>query len=84
MLYYNADYYGSVTGPCVNFINNLSFTLISIFGAILFLRGMLTLGTISTFILYSRKFSGPINEAANIISELQSAFSAAERGLPAY
>lgn len=77
--YYNADYYGSVTGPCVNFINNLSFTLISIFGAILFLRGMLTLGTISTFILYSRKFSGPINEAANIISELQSAFSAAER-----
>ena len=40
---------------------------------------MLTLGTISTFILYSRKFSGPINEAANIISELQSALAAAER-----
>ena len=77
--YYNADYYGSVTGPCINFINNLSFTLISIFGAILFLQNMLTLGTISTFILYSRKFSGPINEAANIISELQSAFAAAER-----
>lgn len=77
--YYNADYYGSVTGPCINFINNLSFTLISIFGAVLFLQNMLTLGTISTFILYSRKFSGPINEAANIISELQSAFAAAER-----
>lgn len=45
----------------------------------LFLNGMLTLGTISTFILYSRKFSGPINEAANIISELQSALAAAER-----
>ncbi len=77
--YYRADYYGSVTGPCINFINNLSFTLISIFGAVLFLNGMLTLGTISTFILYSRKFSGPINEAANIISELQSALAAAER-----
>ena len=77
--YYKADYYGSVTGPCINFINNLSFTLISIFGALLFLNGMLTLGTIATFILYSRKFSGPINEAANIISELQSALAAAER-----
>ena len=77
--YYKADYYGSVTGPCINFINNLSFTLISIFGAVLFLNGMLTLGTIATFILYSRKFSGPINEAANIISELQSALAAAER-----
>ncbi len=77
--YYKADYYGSVTGPCINLINNLSFTLISIFGAVLFLNGMLTLGTIATFILYSRKFSGPINEAANIISELQSALAAAER-----
>jgi len=28
---------------------------------------------------YSRRFSGPINEVANIISELQSAFAAAER-----
>lgn len=77
--YYRADYYGSVVGPAVNFINNLSLTLVSIFGALLFLSGQMTIGSISSFILYSRKFSGPINEAANIMSELQSALAAAER-----
>ena len=78
--YYMADYYGSMTGPSVNFINNLSLALISTFGAILFLFGHISLGNLSSFVLYSRKFSGPINEMANIISELQSACAAAERG----
>ena len=77
--YYRAEYYGSMVGPCVNFVNNLSLTLISILGALLFLRGQMSIGSISSFVLYSRKFSGPINEAANIMSELQSSFAAAER-----
>ena len=77
--YYRAEYYGSVVGPAVNFINNLSLAFISIFGALLFLAGQMSIGSISSFILYSRKFSGPINEAANIMSELQSALAAAER-----
>ncbi|MDE7352414.1 MAG: ABC transporter ATP-binding protein/permease [Acetatifactor sp.] len=77
--YYQAEYYGSVVGPCVNFINNLSLSLISVFGALLYLGGAMSVGDISSFVLYSRKFSGPINEAANIFSELQSAFAAAER-----
>lgn len=77
--YYNADYYGSMTGPSVNFINNISLALISIFGALMFLWGKISLGNLSSFVLYSRKFSGPINEIANIISELQSACAAAER-----
>ena len=64
--YYNAEYYGSMTGPSVNFINNVSLSLISILGAFLFLFGHLTLGKLSSFVLYSRKFSGPINELANI------------------
>ncbi len=77
--YYNADYYGSTVGPSVNFINNISLVLVSAGGAVLYLLSMLTLGDVSSFVLYSRKFSGPINEAANILSELQSAFAAAER-----
>lgn len=77
--YYRAEYYGSIVGPCVNFINNLSLSLISVFGALLYLAGSMTIGDISSFVLYSRKFSGPINEAANIFSELQSALAAAER-----
>ena len=77
--YYRAEYYGSVVGPMVNFINNLSLSLISVFGALLYLVGYMTVGQISSFVLYSRKFSGPINEAANIMSDLQSALAAAER-----
>lgn len=77
--YYRAEYFGSVTGPTVNFINNLSLSLISVFGALLYLAGRMTIGDISSFVLYSRKFSGPINEFANIISEFQSALAAAER-----
>nr|WP_295683316.1 ABC transporter ATP-binding protein [uncultured Lachnoclostridium sp.] len=77
--YYQADYYGSIVGPTVNFINNISLTCVTIVGSVLYLYNKLTLGDISSFVLYSRKFSGPINEAANIISELQSALAAAER-----
>ncbi len=77
--YYEADYMGSVMGPSVNFVNNLSLALISVFGALLYMRGGISLGNISSFVIYSRKFSGPINEFANILSELQSALAAAER-----
>ena len=76
--YYQAEYH-AIAGPSVNFVNNLSLSLITFFGAILFLNKGISIGDISSFVLYSRKFSGPINEVANIIGELQSAFSAAER-----
>ena len=74
-----AEANGTVTGPGVNFINNVSLALICSFGSFLFLRGEVRLGDLSSFVQYSRKFSGPINEIANIIAELQSAFAAAER-----
>ncbi len=77
--YYRADYYGSITGPSVNFVNNLSMSFVSMFGALLFLFGRMSLGQISSFVLYSRRFSGPINEMANIVAELQSAFAAGDR-----
>ncbi len=77
--YYEADYQGCMIGPSVNFINNLSLSLISMFGAMLYMFGRVTLGNVSTFIQYSRRFSGPINEMANIMSDLQSACAAAER-----
>lgn len=77
--YYDAEYYGSTMGPTVNFISNLGLCLIALFGSFLYMGGNITLGQISSFILYSRKFSGPINEIANITNELYSALSAAER-----
>lgn len=88
--YYNADYYGSAMGPSVNFINNFSISLIMILGGILYMYSQngtapagslffISLGGVAQFVQYSRKFAGPINEFANILSEFQSAFSAAER-----
>ncbi|MBQ8541651.1 MAG: ABC transporter ATP-binding protein [Clostridia bacterium] len=88
--YYKADYYGCTMGPTVNFINNLSISLVMIMGGILYLYSQngvapigsfffITLGGVAQFVQYSRKFAGPINEFANILSEFQSAFSAAER-----
>lgn len=78
---WKADSTACVTGPTVNLINNLSLTLVSVFGSILYMQGAISLGGVSSFVLYSRKFSGPINEFANLISELQSALAAAERVL---
>jgi len=77
--YTKAEANGTITGPGVNFINNASLALVCIFGSILFMRGKITIGNLGSFVQYSRKFSGPINEFANIISELQSSFAAAER-----
>lgn len=77
--YYKADYYGTMVGPTMNFINNISIALVSLLGVVFYLFGMMTIGNISSFTMYSRKFAGPINEFANILSELQSSLSAAER-----
>lgn len=77
--YYDAEYYGCTIGPSINVINNTGLCLVAIFGSILHMNSMINLGQISSFVLYSRKFSGPINEIANIMNELYSALSAAER-----
>ena len=79
--YYNSDRHACLTGPTVNFINNVSLAMISLFGALLYLYdpSIMSLGAISSFVLYSRKFSAPINEITNIYSEIQSALAAGER-----
>ncbi len=88
--YYSAEYYGATLGPSVNFINNLSLSLVMIFGGFMYMYSaggavkeasifFISLGGIAKFVQYSRKFAGPINEFANMLHEFQSAFSAAER-----
>ena len=77
--YFKTDYYATIMGPGTNATNNLALALVSIFGAILFLRGQIDIGGISAFVLYSRKFTGPIREVAEIYGELQSSLAAAER-----
>ncbi len=77
--YYDAEYYGFAISPTINLINNASLALIAMFGALLYMYRIVTLGQISSFILYSRKFSGPIDEISSVINELFSALAAAER-----
>ena len=88
--YYEAECNALIMGPSMNFINNISISLIMMFGGILFMYSQsgavaagtlffITLGGVAQFVQYSRKFAGPINEFANILHEFQSAFSAAER-----
>ncbi len=91
--YYVAEYYAATVGPTVNLVNNLSLSLVTMLGGIFFLFFTLngageasipaiftiSLGGISAFVQYSRKFAGPINEFANIVSDLQSACSSAEK-----
>lgn len=77
--YYRADYVASLIGPSVNFVNNFGTVLISAAGSFLYLYGRISVGDISAFLLYARRFSGPVNEFANVIGEIQSALAAAER-----
>ena len=75
----DAEHYGVTLGPTMTAINNLSLSLIGLLGGILFLYGQIDLGRISSFVLYSRKFAGPINAIAEIFNELFSSLAAAER-----
>ena len=88
--YYNADYNAALLYPTINLINNISLTLVAVIGGILYMYSQngttlatsvffITLGGVAQFVQYSRKFAGPINEFSNILHEIQSAFSAAER-----
>lgn len=80
--YARAEYISTMTGPTNNFMNNLAMTLISVLGALMYMYsfgGITRVGQIASFVLYSRKFSGPINEIANVFGEFQSAIAAAER-----
>ena len=77
--YNAADGMGMTMGPTVGMLNNIGLAAIGMGGAIMYMYNIVSLGQISSFILYSRKFSGPINEIANIINEIYSALAASER-----
>ena len=65
--------------PMMNVINNLTYVLIAIASGVMALHGRLTVGEISSFLLYSRQFSRPFVEIANIYNNFQTAVAGAER-----
>lgn len=65
--------------PLMNVINNLGFALIAMIGGILAIKDIITIGVIASFLSYSRQFTRPLNDLANIFNVLQSGVAGAER-----
>lgn len=74
-----AESIGSSMGPIMNTISNFSFVIVSVFGAYFALQGWITVGVISAFTIYSKQFSRPINEMAQLYGQIETALAGAER-----
>jgi ATP-binding cassette subfamily B multidrug efflux pump len=74
-----AEIIGNCMGPVMNMFNNVSFVIVAVFGAWFALKGYITVGVISAFIVYSKQFSRPINELAQLYGQIQTAIAGAER-----
>ena len=73
------DVFSGVMGPIMNCIGNIGFVIIAAFGGYFSVRGLISVGVISAFIVYAKQFSRPINEIAQIYGQLQTAVAGAER-----
>jgi ABC-type multidrug transport system, ATPase and permease components len=76
---WKAQFVSGIMFPLMNFISNLSYVGISIVGGIWITRNLLGLGDILAFIQYSRSFTMPIIQTANIANVIQSTIACAER-----
>ncbi|MBR5361763.1 MAG: ABC transporter ATP-binding protein [Oscillospiraceae bacterium] len=74
-----AEIISNCMGPVMNMLSNVSFVIVSVFGAYFALKGYITVGVISAFIIYSKQFSRPINELAQLYGQIQTAIAGAER-----
>lgn len=74
-----AQIFSGAMGPSMNVISNIGFLLVAVFGGKLAFDGIITIGTIQAFILYTKQFSRPINEIANQYAMIQTAIAGAER-----
>ena len=74
-----AEVLSGVMGPIMNCISNVGFVIIAAFGGFFAIRGIISVGVISAFIVYAKQFSRPINEIAQVYGQLQTAVAGAER-----
>lgn len=71
--------FGSVMGPCMNFLGNLQYVLVASFGIFFVIKGKMSVGNIQSMLQYSKKFNRPINEIANQYASIMTALAGAER-----
>jgi ATP-binding cassette subfamily B protein len=74
-----AQIFAGFVGPLMNVVNNLGLAIVAGVGGWMAVQGLATVGTIASFINYSRQLGRPLNEIANLYNSIQSAVAGAER-----
>lgn len=74
-----AIFFSSLTNPCTRFVNSLVYAGVGIFGALLAIRGGISVGRLSCFLSYANQYTKPFNEISGVITELQNALACAAR-----
>ena len=74
-----ANFLSGILMPITIFVNNIGLILVTIAGAVFMANGTITIGSLQSFIQYSRKFGNPIANLTEVMNSIQSGISAAER-----
>ncbi len=76
---WKSQFLSGLMHPIMNFVGNINYVIISIVGAYFVVKGKITVGNIQSFIQYSKNFTQPIAQLANVMNQLQQMVAAAER-----
>ncbi len=76
---WKAQFMSGIIFPALNFVNNIGYVVICVVGGLLVAHKRIELGDIQAFIQYTRQFTHPIIQVANIANVLQSTVASAER-----
>lgn len=76
---YKAQFISGIIMPLMRFVSNLGYVIVCVVGGVFATRGTITIGDILAFIQYSRQFTMPIVQTANIANIIQSTVASAER-----
>lgn len=74
-----ATFFSSLTNPSTRFVNNTVYAVIAIAGGFGALKGLMTVGELTSFLGYAREYTKPFNEITGVVTELQNALACAER-----
>lgn len=74
-----AIFFSSITNPATRFVNGLVYACVGITGAYAAVRGVLTVGQLSSFLSYANQYTKPFNEISGVVTELQNALASAAR-----
>ena len=68
-----AQFYSSLTNPSTRIVSNLAYIIVGIVGTVLMIKNQITIGNISSFLMYTNIFNRPFNEITSILTEIQTA-----------